>query len=116
MPLLVTSTPHHHSSTMHFLSSLLRLTILAGLLVVVSVDASPIPASIPQGHDSASTIKKPCPNLCPLIYKPVCAKNKYGEKRTFSNSCALGVYNCEHPKDSFTAISETACEEKPGCL
>ncbi|KAG0279179.1 hypothetical protein BGZ95_002033, partial [Linnemannia exigua] len=101
---------------MHFFSSILRLVILAGLLVVASVDASPIPASIPQESDATSlitftsniTIKKPCLSACPLIYKPVCAKDKRGAKRTFSNSCALGLYNCEHPKGSFTAISETA--------
>lgn len=37
---------------------------------------------------------KDCDFACLDIYKPVCAINTKGVKKTFSNSCEMGRFNC----------------------
>lgn len=39
-----------------------------------------------------------CPDVCAQVYKPVCAKDKQGNYRTFGNSCELEVAQCKHPR------------------
>ncbi|PSN33326.1 Enhancer of split M1 protein [Blattella germanica] len=54
-----------------------------------------------------------CPLGCPKIYSPVCGSDGTTE-RTFSNSCMLRAYNCEHPDDfglfmQLATASDTQC-------
>ncbi|XP_075223586.1 vasotab-like [Lycorma delicatula] len=37
-----------------------------------------------------------CPDVCTADYNPVCGRNSSGRLRTFSNSCALNVFNCKN--------------------
>ncbi|KAJ9596307.1 hypothetical protein L9F63_012674, partial [Diploptera punctata] len=40
---------------------------------------------------------KECPSACTMQYDPVCAEGKDSSAKTFSNSCAMDVYNCNNP-------------------
>ncbi|KAF9095461.1 Serine protease inhibitor Kazal-type 5 [Mortierella sp. GBA35] len=50
-----------------------------------------------------------CPDTCPMVYKPVCAKHVDGELQTFRNSCELNIVNCNN-RGVFTLVAEGACE------
>ena len=43
-----------------------------------------------------AALAKDCSSVCPAIYKPVCAVDAAGEKRTFSNQCQLNIYTCNN--------------------
>ncbi|KAF9145990.1 hypothetical protein BGX30_005459 [Mortierella sp. GBA39] len=52
-----------------------------------------------------------CDIVCTMEYAPVCTASKNGKHfQTFSNKCALSVFNCQNPDNSFTIVSEEACE------
>ncbi|KAF9908110.1 hypothetical protein EC991_010238 [Linnemannia zychae] len=51
-----------------------------------------------------------CPTMCPMVFKPVCAKSINGILQTFGNKCQLGVFNCKNPANPFTFVTEGACE------
>lgn len=62
-------------------------------------------------HKQTKPTKPECPSICPFNYFPVCGKRSDGY-RNFGNSCTLGVYNCENPKNQFTAVYEEGQECK----
>ncbi|XP_068083334.1 agrin [Anabrus simplex] len=37
-----------------------------------------------------------CPDVCPLIFEPVCAASNTHPAHTFSNRCFLQMYNCKN--------------------
>lgn len=45
---------------------------------------------------SSGTNTKPCNTACILVFQPVCAINSRLVVKTFSNSCILGVFNCQN--------------------
>ena len=45
-----------------------------------------------------------CPSLCIAVYAPVCGS----DGKTYSNSCHLGVYNCQFNK-KVTIVSDGPC-------
>ncbi|KAG0267333.1 hypothetical protein BGZ95_002866 [Linnemannia exigua] len=53
-----------------------------------------------------------CPTMCPMVFKPVCAKNANGDFRTFGNKCQMGIFICKNPSISFTSVTEGACAAK----
>lgn len=53
-----------------------------------------IPDKKPSPHDG-NLPPVLCPTVCPLIYKPICACDPLGRKRTFSNSCFMNVEICQ---------------------
>lgn len=57
--------------------------------------------------DDSITIES-CPSFCPGNYQPVCGKNNFGEKRTFSNECRLKSENCLK-KSGFIIINDSEC-------
>lgn len=57
--------------------------------------------------DDSITIES-CPSFCPGNYQPVCGKNNFGEKRTFSNECRLRSENCLK-KSGFIIIIDGEC-------
>lgn len=57
--------------------------------------------------DDSITIES-CPSFCPGNYQPVCGKNNFGEKRTFSNECRLKSENCLK-KSGFVIVSDGEC-------
>ncbi|KAG0378234.1 hypothetical protein BGX24_004418 [Mortierella sp. AD032] len=51
-----------------------------------------------------------CPSMCPMVFKPVCAKNANGDFHTFGNRCEMSVFLCMNPFIAFTSVIEGACE------
>ncbi|KAF9939185.1 hypothetical protein BGZ67_009847 [Mortierella alpina] len=54
--------------------------------------------------------EKKCNKACTMDYKPICAQFKGGKKETFSNSCALSVYQCENPKEVVATSIDGTCD------
>ncbi|KAG0291862.1 hypothetical protein BGZ97_005767, partial [Linnemannia gamsii] len=80
--------------TMQFYS-LITLTITS-LMVILSTMAAP-------------TVSK-CGNICPAIYKPICAQAIDGQTKTFANECKFKNYSCKHPNSKFVILAYSACE------
>ncbi|KAG0201151.1 hypothetical protein BGX28_005946 [Mortierella sp. GBA30] len=59
--------------------------------------------------NTEATIKK-CNKACTLDYNPVCAQFQKGHSLTFGNSCALSVYQCEHPTEAVVTSAKGTCE------
>lgn len=57
--------------------------------------------------DDSITIES-CPSFCPGNYQPVCGKNNFGEKKTFSNECRLKSENCLK-KSGFIIVNDGEC-------
>ncbi|KAG0267331.1 hypothetical protein BGZ95_002864, partial [Linnemannia exigua] len=53
-----------------------------------------------------------CDIMCTMEYAPVCAVSTKNGKfaQTFSNKCALSVFNCENPDNAFRAVADNACD------
>lgn len=52
-----------------------------------------------------------CDTACTMEYAPVCTASKNGKHfQTFSNKCMLSVFNCQNPDNSFTIVSQNACD------
>ncbi|KAF9546165.1 hypothetical protein EC957_010151 [Mortierella hygrophila] len=94
---------------MHFSSSFVSLTVLATLLAITSVNASPIPPSSPLHEES------PCIMICPMNYSPICGINKGGQTIVFSNACMLDSYNYQNPTATFESVANAACSAVPSC-
>ena len=47
----------------------------------------------------------PAPEVCAMVYQPVCARTASGEMKTFGNAC-------EARRDGATVVSEGPCEVK----
>ena len=41
-----------------------------------------------------------CPQICPMLYAPVCAVDSVGEQKTFASECAYNAENCRNPNAS----------------
>ncbi|KAF9572821.1 hypothetical protein EC968_009386 [Mortierella alpina] len=85
----------------------MRSSIIAAavaLTFAMTAIAGPIP------KDSIETTTKKCNKACTMDYKPICAQFKGGKKETFSNSCALSVYQCENPKEVVTTSVDGTCD------
>ncbi|CAD7081325.1 unnamed protein product [Hermetia illucens] len=55
----------------------------------------------------AASAQEPCPVICTLDYRPVCATDG-GETRTFGNACALRSENCLRRKN-FRKLNDGEC-------
>ncbi|KAF9929270.1 hypothetical protein FBU30_001752 [Linnemannia zychae] len=77
-------------------------------------------AEFVANNECPATPAPNCPDACPLIYQPVCAKLQSGETKTFGNSCELSIFNCKNPKANANVIAESACDDivvsPPSCL
>ncbi|KAF9133578.1 hypothetical protein BGW39_009431 [Mortierella sp. 14UC] len=87
-----------------FSLSVVALAMTSLLTEVQAAPAAPIKRSTP--------LLPKCDIVCTMEYAPICAvSTKNGEhSNTFSNKCALSVFNCENPDNTFRAVSETACD------
>ncbi|CAD7081327.1 unnamed protein product [Hermetia illucens] len=56
---------------------------------------------------AASAKEEPCPAICTLDYRPVCASDGV-ETRTFGNACALRGENCFKRKN-FRKLHDGEC-------
>ncbi|KAG0290850.1 hypothetical protein BGZ96_005716 [Linnemannia gamsii] len=59
--------------------------------------------------NGACPVAPVCPDACPAVYQPVCAKLQSGKTKTFGNKCELSAFNCKNPKGAFSFVSEGAC-------
>ncbi|KAG0063385.1 hypothetical protein BGZ89_009898 [Linnemannia elongata] len=83
---------------------------------VVSDGACDTDAAAATVTDKRSTPLLPtCDIACTMEYAPVCTASKNGKHfQTFSNKCMLSVFNCQNPDNSFTIVSDKACETDAG--
>ncbi|KAG0287638.1 hypothetical protein BGZ97_007039 [Linnemannia gamsii] len=72
-----------------------------------ATDVAPVP-------EKRSTPLLPvCNTVCTMEYAPVCTASKNGKHfQTFSNKCALSVFNCQNPDNTFTIVSQNACGDE----
>lgn len=62
---------------------------------------------VTQALNSVNAQAYQCPDICPAIYSPVCAVDRsHGRPRyrMFSNSCALGVFNCQNRASTYSIL------------
>lgn len=86
---------------------MLLKSIITLALVFMSMSTT---SSLPlDGQDLAS--RNEC-KTCFDIYEPVCGKSKSNRFKTFSNSCYLDQYNCQHPGYKFVKVSEGKCPKE----
>ncbi|KAF8948251.1 hypothetical protein BGZ47_005885 [Haplosporangium gracile] len=51
-----------------------------------------------------------CDIACTMEYDPVCTASKNGKHfQTFANNCALSVFNCQNPDNTFHAVAQDLC-------
>ncbi|KAG9070471.1 hypothetical protein KI688_008007 [Linnemannia hyalina] len=68
-------------------------------------------AVVPAPEKRSTPMLPVCDIICTMEYAPVCTASKNGKHfQTFSNKCALSVFNCQNPDNSFTIVSDEACE------
>ncbi|KAF9298530.1 hypothetical protein BGZ88_006188 [Linnemannia elongata] len=68
-------------------------------------------AVVPVPEKRSTPLLPVCDTMCTMEYAPVCAASKNGKHfQTFSNKCMLSVFNCQNPDNSFTVVSDGACE------
>ncbi|XP_005190966.1 vasotab [Musca domestica] len=82
--------------------------IFAIALIVIASNAdarSPPRPSPGQVDESAAD----CPQICPALYRPVCATLPNGSKMSFSNSCQLNVAVCSKQIPAVRSQQEGDC-------
>ncbi|KAG0290852.1 hypothetical protein BGZ96_005718 [Linnemannia gamsii] len=68
---------------------------------------------VPVPEKRSTPLLPTCDIACTLEYAPVCTASKNGKHfQTFSNECALSVFNCQNPDNAFTVVSQNACEDE----
>ena len=67
----------------------LALGVLVAAVSACMDEKSPQPAPPPSGTPSPETVacKMPRPQMCMMIYLPVCGQSQDGSWRTYPNSC-----------------------------
>ncbi|KAG0314670.1 hypothetical protein BGZ97_009053 [Linnemannia gamsii] len=55
---------------------------------------------------------KECPKFCTQQIDTYCATNNKGQRKEFSNSCALEVWNCENPSNTYKDEVQGKCDSK----
>ncbi|KAF9908107.1 hypothetical protein EC991_010235 [Linnemannia zychae] len=85
----------------------LSVAALAMTSLLTEVQAAPV-AAIKR----STPLLPKCDIACTMEYAPICAvSTKNGQhSNTFGNKCALSVFNCENPDNTFRAVSENACD------
>jgi hypothetical protein len=62
---------------------------LPALLLGTQCSAQTPPGAQPAPPQSASvTCREPRPEMCPMIYQPVCGVSRDGSRKTYGNSCS----------------------------
>ncbi|KAG0348847.1 hypothetical protein BG004_003994 [Podila humilis] len=75
-------------------STIVSAVVTAAILAVVSA-APAAPAK--------------CPDVCHMMYAPVCGVSASGESKVFGNECTLRVHNCKNPAAAFTFQNAGEC-------
>lgn len=68
-------------------------------------EADPIVCDSSSIGSYNETEKSSCPEMCPMIYSPVCGS----DGNTYSNACALSVASCNNPELNLTQAGDGEC-------
>ena len=90
---------------MLFLTKLISLVAL--IFIIAACNASPeLPES--EAPDVSTLCKDPRPQMCTMIYQPVCGVDNAGQFKTYSSNCSA----CSHVE--VKGFNEGACEDESG--
>jgi len=87
---------------MFFIKRLFGLVVLSSFIVACNATPEQPISEIPE---VANQCKEPLPQMCTMIYQPVCGVDKVGQLKTYSSDCNA----CSHVE--VVGYNEGACED-----